>query len=121
MIAVTDAALARLNASIQNSSSMKSSLAENAVPCTRNTSRPRTFSRTRTKRLPSEKRRVSEAPTGHPRYSAIDRPSLWLADPANNTKSSATRRLYGEAGSMTAEISYEWRGDLTDIEMVDLV
>ncbi len=54
MTTVTDAALARFSASIQNSSSTKLSLAGKAVPCSRNTSRPRTFSGTRTKRLPSE-------------------------------------------------------------------
>src|SRR5215510_13795637 len=90
MTAVTDAALARLSASIQNRSSMKLSLAGNAVPCTRNTSRPRTFSRTRTNRFPSEKRSVSEAPSSQPRYSAIERPSRRLADPANSRNSSST-------------------------------
>ena len=88
MTAVTEAALARLRASIQKSSSMKLSLAGNAVPCTRNTSRPRTFSRTRTNRFPSENRRVSVDPRAQPRYSAIDAPSVRLADPANSRNSS---------------------------------
>src|ERR1044072_7054448 len=63
MTAVTEAALARLSASIQNSSSMKLSFAGNAVPCTMNTSRPRTLSSTRTNRLPSESRITSDAPS----------------------------------------------------------
>ena len=89
MTAVTEAALARLNASIQKSSSMKLSFAGNAVPWTRKTSRPLTFSRTRTNRLPSEKRSVSFLPSWQPRYSAIAPPSLRLADPANSRNSSS--------------------------------
>src|SRR5262245_24822837 len=99
MTAVTDAALARLSASIQNSSSMKLSLAGKAVPCTRNTSRPRTFSRTRTNRLPSEKRSVSDWPSSHPRYSAIECPRRRLAEPAksrNSSSTAATLRTYGD-------------------------
>ena len=61
MTTVTDAALARLSASTQNSSSMKLSLAGREVPWTRKTSRPRTFSSTRTNTLPSEKCSVSHA------------------------------------------------------------
>ena len=55
MTAVTCVALARLKASIQKSSSMKLSLTGYSVPWTMKTSRPRTFSRTRTKTFPSLK------------------------------------------------------------------
>ena len=88
MTAVTEAALARLNASIQKRSSMKLSLAGKPVPWTRNTSRPLTFSNTLTKRFPSENRRVSLAPNGQSRYSAMAAPSLGLADPAKRSSSS---------------------------------
>src|ERR1700735_3551606 len=94
MTAVTDAALARLKASIQKSSSMKLSLAGNPVPWTRYTSRPLTFSSTRTKRFPSEKRSVSLAPSGQSRYSAMARPNLGLADPAKRSSSSDMRPTY---------------------------
>ena len=88
MTAVTDEALARFRASIQKSSSMKLSLVGKPVPCTRKTSRPRTFSSTRTKRFPSENRIVSLAASGQPRYSAIEAPSFRLADPTNRRNSS---------------------------------
>src|ERR1039458_3707730 len=60
----------------------------------RKTSRPRTLSRTRTNRFPSENRSVSLAASGQPSSSAI----LWarrrLADPASNKKSLSTGRTY---------------------------
>src|ERR1039458_4178594 len=63
----------------------------------RKTSRPRTLSRTRTNRFPSETRRVSLAASGQPSSSAI----LWarrrLADPASNKKSLSTGRTYRAA------------------------
>src|ERR1039458_9808721 len=63
----------------------------------RKTSRPRTLSRTRTNRFPSENRSVSLAASGQPSSSAI----LWarrrLADPANNKKSLSTERTYRAA------------------------
>src|SRR5262245_46839350 len=99
MTAVTDAALARLSASIQNSSSMKLSLAGKAVPCTRNTSRPRTFSSTRTNRLPSEKRSVSDCPSLQPRYSAIELPRRRLAEPAKSRNSSSTAETLRTSGT----------------------
>src|SRR5262245_17929838 len=92
MTAVTDDALARFSASIQNNNSMKLSFAGNAVPCTRNVSRPRTFSSTRTKRFPSENRCVSLAASGWSRYAAIDAPNVRLADPAKSRKSSTSRQ-----------------------------
>ena len=49
---MTCVALARLKASIQNVNSMKLSLTGCSVPWITKTSRPRTFSRTRTKTLP---------------------------------------------------------------------
>ena len=71
MTAVTCVALARLKASIQKSSSMKLSLTGYSVPWTMKTSRPRTFSSTRTKTLPSLKTCVSDCASSIPR---------WLAD-----------------------------------------
>src|SRR5271163_3394406 len=98
MTAVTEAALARLKASIQKSSSMKLSLAGKAVPWIKKTSRPRTFSPTRTKRLPSENWSVSPAPSGQSRYLAMAWPSLRLADPAKSEHSpSGTEQIYRRA------------------------
>src|SRR5262249_13936912 len=89
--AVTEAALARLRASIQKSSSTKLSFTGNAVPWIRKASRPRTFSSTRTKRLPSWKRSTSDRPSGQPRYVLISWASLRLPEPANSRSSSSTR------------------------------
>src|SRR5262245_17332117 len=80
---------------------MKLSLAGKAVPWTRNTSRPRTFSNTRTNRLPSENRSVSDCPSSRPRYSAIECPRRRLAEPAKSRNSSstvATLRTDGDPG-----------------------
>ena len=64
MSTVTFSALALLKASIQNSNSMKLSLTGKAVDCTRKTSLPLTFSRTRTKVFPSENRNTSPSRIG---------------------------------------------------------
>src|SRR6478736_8201746 len=95
--AVTDAALARFSASIQNSSSTKLSFVGKAIPWTRNVCRPRTFSRTRTNRLPSEKCNVSLAPRGTPSAAATRLASPRLAEPANSRESSSTRPTVGGA------------------------
>src|SRR3954453_14460786 len=89
MSAVTDSALARLNASIQKRSSMKWSLVGKTVDCTKKTRRPRTFWRTRTNRVPSEKRSTSPRPTSTPRSRQIATASFGLAEPANTSGSSS--------------------------------
>src|SRR5215813_6415608 len=89
MTTVTDSALARFNASIQKRSSIKWSLAGKTVDCTRYTRRPRTFSLTRTKRFPSEKRSTSPAPGCTCKYSQILSVSLGLPLPPKMSISSA--------------------------------
>ena len=99
MTAVTWVALARFRASIQKSNSMKLSLTGCSVPWITKTSRPRTFSRTRTKTLPSLKILVSDrahldrpgasrssvarVPTGPPRedFQLAKRVNLFLEEP----------------------------------------
>src|SRR5215471_18290590 len=96
MTTVTDSALARFKASVQNRSSMKLSLVGKTVDCTRYTWRPRTFSLTRTNKFPSEKRTTSPAPGWVPRYSQILRVSLGLPLPPKMTRSSSiVRHLIG--------------------------
>ena len=82
MTAVTCVALARLKASIQKRSSTRLSLTGYSVPCTMKTSRPRTFSRTRTKTFPSLKTFVSERASSVPSFLQIARARSWLALPA---------------------------------------
>src|SRR5215469_5193456 len=68
---------------------MKLSLVGNTVDCTRYACRPRTFSLTRTNKLPSEKRNTSPAPGRVFRYSQILSVSFRLPLPPKMTRSSS--------------------------------
>src|SRR6185369_21032 len=89
MTSVTEAALARRNASIQKSSSMKLSLAGKTVDWTMKTCRPRTFWPIRTKTLPSENFKLCPAPGSMPRNSQIADVSRGLPDPPKTRMSSS--------------------------------
>src|SRR5882762_10177 len=122
MTTVTDSALARFSASIQNRSSMKLSLAGKAVDCTRYTRRPRTVSLTRTNRLPSEKRSTSPVPGCTCTYSQILRVSFGLPLPPKMRMSSATRQLLRpgvQKHTVVAMIRIDWREPYLPAEHVD--
>jgi hypothetical protein len=88
MTAVTEAALARLSASIQKSNSIKLSLVGKTVLWITNASRPRTFSSTRTNVLPSEKIFVSLLPGRVLRWAQIRSVRRRLLLPGKMTTSS---------------------------------
>ena len=88
MTAVTEAALARLSASTQNSSSTKLSFAGNTTAWIMNASLPRTLSRTRTIRLPSEKRSTSLRATSVPSAAQMEAVKRGLPLPAKICRSS---------------------------------
>jgi hypothetical protein len=93
---------------------MKLSLAGNAVPWMMNTSRPRTFSSTLTKRLPSENLITSEAPSSMPRLRAMALPRLRLAEPANTGMSEMSSAFMGYQPSSDASfIPWEAFGPFT--------
>ena len=82
MIAVTEFALARLNASIQNSNSVNSSFGSCPMGWTIYTSLSRMDSFTRTKIFPSENLMVVASPSWVPRYAHIFFAKVWPVLPA---------------------------------------
>ena len=82
MMAVTELALARLNASIQNSSSVNSSFGSWPMGWTMYTSLSRMDSLTRTKMFPSENLMVVASPSCVPRYAHIFLAKGWPVLPA---------------------------------------
>ena len=80
-------ALARFSASIQKSSSTKLSLTGRCTPWMTNVSRPRTFSRMRTKTLPSLKIWASQGTSFCPSASAMLFANTGLPEPARIARS----------------------------------